>query len=99
MGDEYNIGLAGAAGPHAHAHDMIFQQIGGDIEKAMDLSQLAGELATLREAMSSEATEAEHYVALGEVAKAEQAAKAKDASKVAESLKGAGSGRSTLPQR
>jgi len=55
-----------------------------------DLSELAGELATLRRAMKGEGTEPEHDAAVGEVAKAEQAAKAKDSSKVAESLKGAG---------
>jgi|GEM_PF-574415 len=90
VGDEYNIGQAGAVGPQSHAHDMTFNQIGGNIEKAMDLSQLAGELATLREAMSREAKETGHYIALGEVAKAEEAAKAKDSSKVAQSLKAAG---------
>ena len=90
MGDEYNVGQAGAVGPNAHAHDMTFNQIGGNIEKAMDLSRLAGELATLREAMSREAAAAGHYIALGEVAKAEEAAKAKDSSKMAQSLKAAG---------
>jgi hypothetical protein len=90
MGDEYNIGQAGAAGPHAHAHDMTFQQIGGNIEKSIDLSELAGELATLRQAMKSEATEPAHDAAVGKVAEAEAAAQAKDSSKVAESLKGAG---------
>jgi uncharacterized protein YjbI with pentapeptide repeats len=90
VGDEYNVGQAGAVGPHSHAHDMTFNQIGGNIEKAMDLSALAGELVTLREAMSREAAVAGHYIALGEVAKAEEAAKAKDSSKVAQSLKAAG---------
>jgi hypothetical protein len=55
MGDEYNVGQAGAVGPQSHAHDMTFHQIGGNIERAMGLSQLAGELATLREVMSQEA--------------------------------------------
>ena len=90
MGDEYNIGQAGAAGPQSHAHHMTFQQIGGNIEKRMDLSELAGELATLRRAMKGGATEPEHDAAVGEIAKAEQAAKAQDSSKVAESLKAAG---------
>lgn len=90
VGDEYNIGQAGAVGSNPHAHDMTFNQIGGNIEKRMDLSELAGELATLRQAMKGEATEPEHDAAVGEVAKAEQAAQAKDSSKVAESLKGAG---------
>jgi uncharacterized protein YjbI with pentapeptide repeats len=90
MGDKYNVGQAGAVGPQSHAHDMTFQQVGGNIESAMDLSELAAELATLRRAMKSEATEPEHDAAVGEVAKAEQAATAKDSSKVAESLKAAG---------
>jgi uncharacterized protein YjbI with pentapeptide repeats len=90
MGDTFNTNQAGAVGPNAHAHDMTFNQIGGQIEQSMDLSKLAAELVRLREAMSQEAKEPDHYVALGEVAKAEQAAKAKDSSKVAESLKAAG---------
>lgn len=81
---------ARAVGSNAHAHDMTFQQIGGNIERSMDLSALAGELETLRLAMKSEATEPEHDAAVGEVAKAGQAAKAKDSSKIAESLKAAG---------
>lgn len=56
MGDEYNVGQAGAVGPQSHAHDMTFQQVGGNIERAMDMSELATELATLRRAMKSEAT-------------------------------------------
>ena len=90
MGDEYNVGQAGAVGPNAYAENMSFQQIGGNIERSMDLAALAGELATLRQAMKREATEPEHDAAVGEVAKAEQAAKAQDSSKVAESLKAAG---------
>lgn len=90
VGDEYNTGQAGAVGPQAHAHDMTFNQIGGNIERAMDLSALAGELATLRKAMGREATDTGHYIALGEVAKAEEAARANDSSKVAQSLKAAG---------
>jgi hypothetical protein len=90
VGDEYNIGQAGAVGPNAHAHDMTFNQIGGNIEKSMDLAKLADDLAKLRQAMKSEATEPEHDLAVSEIAKAEQAAKAKDSPKVAQSLKGAG---------
>ena len=90
VGDEYNVGQAGAVGPKAHAENMSFQQIGGNIERSMDLAALAGELATLRRAMKGEATEPEHDAAVGKVAEAEQAAKEKDSSKVAEALKGAG---------
>lgn len=90
MGDQYNIGQAGAVGPNAHAHDMTFNQIGSQIETSMDLSQLADALSNLRKAMSQEANEAEHHIAIGEIAKAEQAARAKDSSKVAEYLRSAG---------
>lgn len=89
MGDEYNVGQ-GFAGQNVHAHDMTFNQIGGNIERSMDLSELSAELSKLRWAMSQEAKETSHHIALGEVAKAEEAAKAKDSSKVAENLKAAG---------
>jgi hypothetical protein len=91
MGDNYEVsGQAGAVGPNAHAHNMTVNQIVGQIEESMDLSQLAEELSRLRQAMSQEAKEPEQYISLGDVAKAEQAAKGKDASKVVESLKSAG---------
>jgi hypothetical protein len=56
----------------------------------MDLSKLAGELFELRQAMSQEAKEPTDYIVVGKVAEAEIAAKAKDPSKVVESLKGIG---------
>ena len=91
MGDEYNVsGQAGAIGPNAHAHDMTFNQIGSLIEKSMDLAQLADELSKLRQEMSQDANDVEHHIAVGEVAKAEQAAKVKDSSKLAESLRASG---------
>jgi len=89
--DTYNIsGQAGAVGPNAHAHDMNFTQIGSRMEETIDLSQLAEELSKLRQAMKDEATEAEHDIAVSDIAKAEKAANAKDSSKVAEYLKSAG---------
>lgn len=90
MSDTYNVGQAGAVGPTAHAHDMTFNQVGGLIEKSMDLGQLSIELSKLRQAMTQDANDAEHYIAVGEIAKAEQAAKSKDTSKLTESLKTAG---------
>ena len=90
MGDQYKVNQAGAVGPQAHAHDMTFNQIGTQLEKSVDLLGLANELSILRKAMMKEATEAEHSIAVGDVAKAEQAAKSKDATKVAEYLKSAG---------
>lgn len=69
---------------------MPFNQIGGNIKKAIELSALSGVLATLRDAMTHEAQDTGHYIPLVELAKAEGAAKAEDFLKVAESLKGAG---------
>jgi hypothetical protein len=90
MGDKYNTGQAGAVGPHAHAHGMTFQQVGGNIESVTDLAELATELSALCLAMGREATETSHYKAIIAVAEAEQAAKANNSSKVAQSLKGVG---------
>ena len=91
MGDQYNIsGQAGVVGSNAYAHDMTFNQIGSQLEESMDLLKLANELSTLRQAMMKESTEVEHSIAVGDVAKAEQAAKSKDAVKVVEYLKPTG---------
>lgn len=91
MGDNYKIsGQAGAVGPNAHVHDMTLNQIASRIETSMDLSQLSDELARLHQAMKAEATDSEHYNAIGSVIEAEGAAKAKDSSKMVESLKSAG---------
>ncbi len=90
MGDTYKVGQAGAVGPNAHAHDMTFTQIGNQLEETVDLSQLANELSKLRQAMKAEATEAEQDIAVSDIAKAEQAAKVKDSSKVVEYLQSAG---------
>jgi hypothetical protein len=90
VGDIYKVGQAGAVGPGATAHDMTLNQIGGHIEATMSLSELAGELSKLRQAMSERATETEHHIAIGDIAKAEKAAKESDASKVALRLKSAG---------
>jgi hypothetical protein len=89
--DTYTVEQAGAVGPHAHAHEMTFNETGIQIEKTMDLSQLASELSKLRQAMRIEATEMEHDMAVGDVAKAERAAEAKNPSKLVEHLRSAGS--------
>lgn len=91
MRDNYEVsGQAGAVGPNAHVHDLTLNQIASQIENSMDLSQLSDELARLHQAMKGEATNSEHYKAIGSVMEAEGAAKAKDSSKVVESLKSAG---------
>jgi hypothetical protein len=91
IGDEFNVsGQAGSVGPNAHIHDITVHQIVSQLDKLTDFGQLANELVILRKAMTHEATENLHYIAVGEVAKAEEAAKNKDPSKVVESLKAAG---------
>ncbi len=80
----------GTMGDGSQADNLTYNEIGHRIEQSVDMSQLARELSELRQAMSAEATNSAHFIAIGEVAKAEEAASAKDSSKVVESLKGAG---------
>lgn len=88
--DDYHVGQAPAVGPGAHAHDMTFNQIWNEVKESVDLPKLAGELAVLREQMKKGGTTVEHDAALGDVSKAEQAAKAGDGAKTLEHLKSAG---------
>ncbi len=84
----YNVGQAGAVGPHAHAHDMTFQQnqAGG-----IDLPKLTEELGRLREAMKGEATGTpEQDKAIGAVADAKEAATRGDGPAALRYLKSAG---------
>lgn len=89
--DHYEVGQAGAVGPGAHAHHMNFNQIWNQAAGSIDTAQLARELSELREALSKEAADAEEYVALGEVAAAEKAAKQGDGPRALQHLKQAGS--------
>jgi hypothetical protein len=90
MRDKYTVGQAGAVGPNSQAHDMSFNQIWNQIQPSIDLPRLAVELSRLRQEMKKEAVEPEHDIAVSEVARAEQAAKAGDGSQVIEHLKAAG---------
>ncbi|MFC1718223.1 hypothetical protein ACFL6S_31495 [Candidatus Poribacteria bacterium] len=91
-GDEIRIreSQVGAVGRGAHAHHMSFSQIWQQAGQEIDLVKLAGELSTLREAMLEEADSPEHYAALGDIAKAETAAKEDEGPTVLEHLKSAG---------
>ena len=83
----YNVEQAGAVGPHAHAHDMSFQQIQG----GLDLPKLAEELERLRAAMKDRATGTrEQDKAIGAVADAKDAATRGDGSAVLRYLRNAG---------
>jgi len=90
MGDTYNVAQAGAVGPGAHAHDMAFNQVWTEPEAATDIPKLAMELFQLRHEMRKIAVEPEHDIAVSEIAKAEEAAKAGDGSKTVAHLKSAG---------
>ena len=93
MGDQYNVkneGQIGAIGTDVRAKDMNFNQTWNQLAGEIDLRELASELAKLRQEMKNEAIETEHHIALGEIAKAEQAAKSGDGPKVLEHLRSAG---------
>lgn len=90
MGDKYTVYQAAAVGPNAHAHDMTLNQNYDQIDNSINLLQLTKELSTLQEAMIEEASTTEHRIAIGDVAKAEQAAEINDSAKVREHLKSAG---------
>lgn len=67
-----------------------FTQASGASENTIDMSQLSEQLSKLREAMSQEAKDTDHYIAMGKVAEAEKAAQEKDLSGVLGYLKSAG---------
>jgi hypothetical protein len=76
MGDKYEVhGQAGAVGPQPHVHDVTFAQIWDQGSQTIDLTKLAEELSTLRQAMLKESTRPEHYAEVGAVASAEIEAK------------------------
>jgi len=87
--DTYNVGQAGAVGPHAHAEHVTFNQPTAVLNE-IDLDRLADELAEIRKAMRRDGTTLEHDVALSEVAKAEQAARDKQPRSAVQYLKAAG---------
>jgi hypothetical protein len=58
MGDKYTVsGQAGAVGPQAHAHDITFSGVWNQLEKSVDIAQLAEQLGQLHAAMEREASE------------------------------------------
>ena len=88
--DTYNVGQAAAVGPYAQAHNVSMSQLGNQFERLVNLDKLSDELSKLREAMKKEAISPDHDIAVSDVAKAERAAREKDAQKVVEYLKNAG---------
>ncbi|WP_157852296.1 ATP-binding protein [Kitasatospora sp. NRRL B-11411] len=89
MRDKYEFEQAAAVGPKAKAENVIIQknQSGGS---AVDLEKLSDDLTRLRQAMRSAATDAEHDVAVAEVAQAMAAANGGDEKKALQHLAKAG---------
>ena len=71
MGDKYEAGQVGAQGPHAHAHDLTFNQIWNQAKDDIDLTVLTTELKLLRDEMQKSAKDANDYADIGKVASAE----------------------------
>lgn len=90
MGDKYEAGQVGAQGPHAHAHDMTFNQIWNQKKDSIDLQTLAKELNALRLEMQKTAKEAEDFSEIGTVATAELEAQKGDGPKALSALAKAG---------
>lgn len=88
--DSYKAVQAAAMGPNAHASGNTFQQVWQQNASSIDLKALTHELETLRKAMRTEATDAMHDVAIGEIASAKTAAAEGNGAKALEHLKNAG---------
>ncbi len=90
MGDRYEAGQVGAQGPHAHAHDMTFNQIWNQAKGNIDLPTLSKELKILREELQKSAKNAEEFAEIGAVANAEIEALKGDGPKALSALAKAG---------
>lgn len=88
--DRYEVGQAGAVGPGSQASNITFNQIWNKTEGKIDVQQLAVELTALRTALAGQAAAPDHYIAIGEVAAAEQAAATGDGPGALQHLKKAG---------
>jgi hypothetical protein len=92
-GDQYFVyGPAGAVGPHAHGNVNIanYQQAWTSVQSQVDTSKLPAELGELVDGMRAQATTAEQFQALAEVAAAKDAADKKDGQTLLSHLKQAG---------
>jgi len=86
----YHINQAGAVGPNSIASNNNFNQVNYSLPNNTNYELLASELSTLKQALLSKASSSEDYIAISEVAKAEDATKNKDANKVVSALLSAG---------
>lgn len=90
MGDKYEAGQVAAQGPNAHAHDITFNQVWQQNKGDLDLDKLKEELQTLRDEMTTNATNAEHYSEIGTIASAELEASKGNGEKALELLSNTG---------
>ncbi len=90
MGDSYNV-TQGIAGKNVSVNTANFYQSQWEeIQSRIDIEKLIEELKLLKENLVKQAKTPQHYSAIAEVAKAEEAAQKKDGPKVLEFLKNAG---------
>ncbi|MGW1211515.1 ATP-binding protein [Streptomyces sp. NPDC002499] len=92
MRDKYEVGQAGAVGPHSKAKDVTIQNFQGSAGE-IDLQRLSVELADLRRAMRSASTDEddpERDVSIAAVAQAQAAATQGDEGKALQHLAKAG---------
>jgi hypothetical protein len=86
MGDQYNINQAGAVGPNSSSNNNVFNQTTYELPDNTNYELLSSELSQLKQSLIGSASLPEHYLAIAEVANAEEATKAKDDNKVVKSL-------------
>jgi hypothetical protein len=89
-GDTYNVGQAGAVGPHSQADHVYMSQGSTPSYDELDLEKLCQELEILRLELKKQAKTSEHDIAIGAIASAEIEVKRGDRSKAKEYLKQAG---------
>jgi hypothetical protein len=90
--NQYNISNAqvAAIGPHAHAHDVQFQQRLIEQSRSIDLSALSEQLDRLKVELAQQASEREHYAALVAVSDAAEDARARKGGDALSKLSGVG---------
>jgi hypothetical protein len=88
--DHYQVGLGGVVVAAQHVENITFNQIWNKSGNKIALPQLTNELTLLRSALVEQASEPDHFIALGEVAAAEKAAGSGDGPNALQHLKNAG---------
>lgn len=88
--DTYISRNAGAVGPNATAHNTTITENHGAPLAGVDLSALAAQLGSLKQAMKADVQDTSHFEATAEISAAEDAAKKNDGSTAFAKLKAAG---------